>query len=873
MGKTESLRTLVSAKAETVALPPAISTIFVENYPTEWPDIVAIKKPVDASIAVGDIIKVYSSATSTTPIGIAEMEELGAVVIVNQLGVTAGKIYVTATYKDNKSYESSRTEVSFFGEPTTTTPFAESIIVTNNINGINDTVEVNGLYRGDVVSVFTVSKGGIAVGTATVEDDATSAIINIPQLGVLAGKIYVSVKSRRELESARMEKPYIAELVSTSPLVADITVTNNYSGTSDTIEVTGLGEGDIVKLYTASKAETAVGTATVEAGQTSVNMSLLQLGTVKGTLYISITSPNKLESTRTAKPYTSEPISTEPVSGSITVTNNISGTNDTVEVTGLDETDVVKVYSVLSGGGVIGTATVGAGETSVNIAITQLGTGAKSVFVSVTSTGKMESKRTSKAYDSEISVSLAATAITVTNNYTGIDDTVTVTGLAEGDIVKVYNVAFGGVAIGTATVGTGLTSATVTIAQIGTGTGSIYVSVTKLNKIESKRATKAYIIEPTSTAPMATAITVTNNYAGTDDTVVVTGLVPGDTVKVYSSLTGVVPTGTTIVGLGATSATVIIPQIGTGIGSLYVSVTSQNKLESKHISKAYITEPTSTIPLVTAIAVTNNYAGTDDTVVVTGIVEGDIIKMYSVITGGAAVATATVGVGATSATLTTPQLGTGTGTIYVSLTNVNKLESKRIAKSYATEPTTTAPSEITVMNNVAAINDTVLVTGLEQGDIVKVYNVSKGGMAIGTATVGVEETSATVTIAQIGVGVGSVYVSATSPNKLESKRTIRTYTSETSISPIASNIIAINNRTGVNDAVIVAGLAEGDVVKVYSTLTGETQIGTSTVGVGETSANVTIVQLGTTSGTVYISVTSLNKFESKRTPKIFNTAS
>ncbi|HAN10120.1 MAG TPA: hypothetical protein DCP90_05865 [Clostridiales bacterium] len=872
IGKTESLRTLVSAKPETVALSPAIRTIHIENYPTEWPDIISVEKPVDDSIMEGDIIRVYSTATSTTPIGIAKMGEFGAVVIVNQLGISAGKIYVTSAYKDNKSHESSRTEVNFYGEPTTQTPLVANIIVTNNINGTSDKVEVNGLYPGDIVSVFTVSKGGAAIGTAIVEEDARTVTISIPQLGAIAGKIYVSVKSDRELESARTEKLYSAELVSTPPAPTAITVANNFKGTNDNIEVTGLEEGDVIKLYTVSKAGIVIGTATVGVEETSANISIVQLGTAAGTLYVSVTSTNKLESIRTAKTYTTEPTTTELASSRITVKNNIAGTNDTVDVTGLAEGDVVKVYNVLSGGGVIGTATVGEGETSVNIVIAQIGIEAKNIFVSITSTGKMESKRTSKAYESEISITPAATVIAVTNNYTGNDDTVAVTGLVEGDTVKVYNVAIGGVAIGTATVGSGLTSATVAIPQIGTGTGSIYVTVTSINKLESKRTAKIYIIEPTSTAPVATAITVTNNYIGTDDKVTVTGLIEGDIVKVYSATTGGVLLGSEIVSSGETSATVTISQIGAGTGPLYVSVTSQNKLESKRIAKTYTTEPASTVPLITAITVTNNYAGTDDTVVVTGLVEGDTIKVYNVSTGGTAIGTATVGVGETSKAVEIAQLGASTGTIYITLTNTNKLESKRIAKAYATEPTTTAPMGITVKNNATGTNDTVVVTDLIEGDIVKVYSVAREGTAIGTRVVGEGETSATVTISQIGSGVGSVYVSVTSPNKLESKRTIKAYTSEISVAPIALNIIAINNNTGVNDAVIVAGLAEGDVVKVYSALVGETYIGTATVGTGSTSASVAITQLGTTSGTVYISVTNPNKFESKRTPKMFNAA-
>ncbi|MGO4549462.1 hypothetical protein AB4Z29_32405, partial [Paenibacillus sp. 2TAB23] len=140
----------------------------------------------------------------------------------------------------------------------------------------------------------------------------------------------------------------------------------------------------------------------------------------------------------TAAKYITEPVSAAPAAATITATNNKVGVSDTVVVTGLVEGDVVNVYKAATGGAAIGTATVAEDATSATVTIEQLGATASSVYVSVTKEGQLESVRTVKAYDAEITAAPAAATITVTNSPTGEADTVKVTGLAEGDIVNVY---------------------------------------------------------------------------------------------------------------------------------------------------------------------------------------------------------------------------------------------------------------------------------------------------------------------------------------------------------------------------------------------------------------------------------------------------
>ncbi|MGH0455556.1 hypothetical protein ACQVNO_04580, partial [Bacillus paranthracis] len=243
--------------------------------------------------------------------------------------------------------ESARTEVSYGAEPTTKAPAAKDITVTNNKEGINDTVKVTGLKAGDTVRVYGVATKGEALGKVTVKapekeikeegveetavegTEETSAkdvekvaaaegteetpvttleaVVEIEQIAKSAkatGNVYVSVQGKDELESERTEKAYDAE-TTIAPKTDNIVVLNN-DVEADVVRVTGLKVGDVVKVYDAAKEGKQIGTATVGDNKTAVNVKIDQLGTAAGKVYITITTINKLESEMVVKDYIAE---------------------------------------------------------------------------------------------------------------------------------------------------------------------------------------------------------------------------------------------------------------------------------------------------------------------------------------------------------------------------------------------------------------------------------------------------------------------------------------------------------------------------------------------------------------------------------------
>ncbi|MBU3143480.1 hypothetical protein [Clostridium sp. CF012] len=751
----------------------------------------------------------------------------------------------------------------------------------------------------------------------------------------------------------------------------NITPVNNAVGTPDTVTVAGLEVGDIVKVYSDATVATAIATVTatsitrqiiiagktISGTETIALASIPQLGAGAGSVYVSVTSKGLVESDRVQVSYVAEAATiVSPIMKGTTVNNSV-GTPDTITITGLALGDIIKVYSTATVDGTAGigsaiaTATASADRVGNGITATatipQLGAAGGNVYVSVTSKGLLESDKLIKVqyFAEQRSSTPFLSNITSKNNAVGTSDTVTVTNLVVGDIVKIYSDATSngeysvGKAIGTAiatadkvTIGTTTTgTATVSIPQLGAVAGNIYVSVISKGLIESTITTAvAYLAEPKSTAPFVADIKSVNNAAGTTDTVTITalvaedivkayqpvvGLVAGDIVKVYQAATGGIAIGTAtaasrVITIGSqpikikeVTAIANIPQLGVVAGNVYVTVTSKGLLESDRTQVAYAAEAATIISPLTKGTTVNNAVGTPDTVTITGLAVGDIVKVYpAAIIDGTAIGTATAtgtsdkGWNGAIATASIAQFGTGAGNVYVTVTSKGFLESDKLIKvPYFGEKRSNTPfvSNITPKNNAVGTPDTVIVTNLQVGDIVKIYSTATAngesavGEAMGTAIATADKVAtgiAKVSIPQLGTARGYIYVSVISKGLLESTITTPVaYLAESkSPTPFAGNITTKNNAYGTSDTVIVTGLAVGDIVKVYSAATIDgtrgvgTAIGTATgvanivvKGMVATStATVVIPQIGVAKGKIYISVTSKDCLESDITTAV-----
>ncbi|WP_342044850.1 OmpL47-type beta-barrel domain-containing protein [Bacillus sp. OTU530] len=113
---------------------------------------------------------------------------------------------------------------------------------------------------------------------------------------------------------------------------------------------------------------------------------------------------------------------------------------------------------------------------------------------------------------------------------------------------------------------------------------------------------------------------------------------------------------------------------------------------------------------------------------------------------------------------------------------------------------------------------------------------------------------------------GAVYVAYADQTNGGKATVMKLLEQQPSTPPLATDITILNNPAGVTDKVTVSGLSQGDVVNVYRSETDGTAIGYSQpVESGQTTATVNIEQLGSSDGTIYVSVKSAGKTESPRT--------
>jgi len=647
-----------------------------------------------------------------------------------------------------------------------------------------------------------------------------------------------------------------------APAASNIIVTNN-GNADDSVSVSGLKAGDIVKVYAKVTGGEPLGTSTVAVGDTSVIISIPQLGKVKGSVYITVTSGAFNESVRVLKAYDAEPLSPSVDASKITVTNNPEGTPDTIEVNGLLENDIVKVYAATSAVEPFAAGTVQSGQSSVTIS-TSLAKSAGTIYITRASQNKGDSARTAKTYIAEpASIPVASGNIIIANNVEGVSDTITVTGLVAGDVARIYTTASGKVPIGGVRVKSGETSVVISIPQIGKAAGTVYVSVTSFPLVESTRTAASYIAENISTAPSADDITVINNAEGNMDTILVTGVTSGDVIRIYPSPKSKTFAFTGRVPEGKTEITLNIPQLSKTEGTILVAVISEGKLESSRTAKSYAAEARSEYPVDDNIIVTNNPEGFADVVNIKGLQAGDLVKLFP---AGSKLLIGIAKVPENGTEVTIPITQTAVK-LTVTVTSINKLES--YPKNFMGRMFTLAPSsaEITVTNNGDGISDLVTVTNLSEDDLVKVY--LSGNTPVGIAFVPKGGTSVSVMVPQLGKTKGKVNVTVTKLNRAESARTVKEFDAEpVTAAPAVNNITVINNK-GAEDTVTVNGLAAGDLIRVYATSSAKVTLGSARVASDATSASITVYQLGAKAGTIYVSVASPDKPESTRTAKPF----
>ncbi|RYL95168.1 hypothetical protein EWI07_03885 [Sporolactobacillus sp. THM7-4] len=333
------------------------------------------------------------------------------------------------------------------------------------VNGVkdDDTSLTGKAERNAAITVFANGKP-IAQGHA---DGNGTFKMSIPKQKAGTALIVYATDS-----SGNKSTPATIKVVSSisAPLKSSqVKITNN-KGKSDTVYVNGLKKGDVIRVYNSGYHLLATGTSK----GSSITLSIKQLGSTSGKIHLTITHPGMTASSKTAVSYSGEP-STALKSAQVKVTNN-KGKSDPVYVTGIKKGDVIRVYN--SGHHLLATGT--SKGSSITLSIKQLGSTSRKLYLTITHPGMTASSKTAVSCSGEVSDTLSSHQIRVNNNRHK-SDTVTITKIKKGDYIRVYNSRKHLIA----TKKSGGSSTTLSIRQLGKGSGHIYVTTTHPGMRES----------------------------------------------------------------------------------------------------------------------------------------------------------------------------------------------------------------------------------------------------------------------------------------------------------------------------------------------------------------------------------------------------
>ncbi|WP_051250631.1 LamG-like jellyroll fold domain-containing protein [Paenibacillus harenae] len=378
----------------------------------------------------------------------------------------------------------------------TAAPHVSGIRVTNYLEGLDDEIEVSGLPEGTVVKVYRTPTD-LAVLGATVTG-STYGTVSIPQIGGESGIVYVSATAPGKMESARTAKSYPGE----NGLIhlkaeKDATLRFNTTGPGDatwmTILSTGTAEGNkrfgIVTFNNVPDFEDAnIESITLKMYRNNGRSANLRAHHIEwdnwkepgggGTLGAELKNEYFNGSSEAALGYFDGPHASAVITP--------EDANTEYGINGSWYLDVTEIIKANQGERATFLLSVPSGEVNP---LTKEYTSGTSI------PGQFGPELIVKYKSDNMTTPPAASDIRVTNNEEGIADTVKVSGLKEGTVVKVYLNSSDTAALGAATV-TESTYGTVSIPQIGVAPGTLYVTATAPFKLESGKTAKSYIGEP-----------------------------------------------------------------------------------------------------------------------------------------------------------------------------------------------------------------------------------------------------------------------------------------------------------------------------------------------------------------------------------------
>lgn len=219
-------------------------------------------------------------------------------------------------------YSSYANTVTFkVGDTTHVQPTIEAIgdrsltagdVWTTDLNATLDPTAGKGTYSAVVDDESVVS--------ASIDSSGAVPVLTLSALHAGTANITVRVHDYYGGSATTAFVVTVAAATTERPAIANLAAANN-AGASDVLTASGLSAGDLVKVYDALTGGNLIGSGSVANGATTAQLSLALPGSGAGVVYVTATSPGKLESA----PRVEVHYGAEPSAGSVGGGGSVGG--------------------------------------------------------------------------------------------------------------------------------------------------------------------------------------------------------------------------------------------------------------------------------------------------------------------------------------------------------------------------------------------------------------------------------------------------------------------------------------------------------------------------------------------------------------------
>jgi hypothetical protein len=642
-----------------------------------------------------------------------------------------------------------------------------------------------------------------------------------------------------------------------------------------TINISGLANGNDVGLFTDSGCSSQVATGTSSGA--NHNLTSSSLGDSTHNFYANSTDPagNTSACSSATVQYVLDTAAPAKPSGIAFKSPASSPSNDTTPeftISGVISGDTVRLFSDACTTEVANGTAVG---TTIDLTASALAEATHNIYANSTdpsgNTSVCSTATISYVVDVTPPSAPSAVALTVPASSPGNDTTPTfnVDGVVNGDTVAIYTDASCTASIGSAT-STG-TDMDVTSNVLSQSTYTVYAASTDPagNKSACSATNAGYVLDTTAPVkPNGLSLNTPATSPNNDDTPIinVSGVVSGDTVKLFTDS-------------GCTT------QVGTGVaGAASIAITSSSLGDATHDFYSNSTDPAGNVSLCSTATVQyvldTNAPGkptsiafkvpasspSNDTTpefTIGGVISGDTVRLFS----DACTTEVASGIAAgTTIDLTASAMTEATYTMYANSTDAagNVSVCSTVTRSYTLDTSAPgAPSGVTLTVPAATPgNDTTptfSIAGVAATDFVEIYSDVACSSLEGSATSA--GTSVSVTTGVLAEAAYTFYATATDAagNKSVCSTANEAYTVDTTPpakpSGLALNAPATSPNNDTTPSISISGLLTGNGVKLFtdSGCTAEVASGTA----GAASHNLTSSVLGDATHNFYATTTDL----------------